>query len=159
MVSNQCFRLALTEKELRRHDSKSTTNLFLYNESPTYIINSTTADTMVVVPESINQYPNRKRFFKISNTVFLWILEESPAPYIRNLNPSLLIIYPIHKYQINTLITIPGVAESVPATPGHIPQITSISTTKIQSAGRCHTAAVSRPSSTPYTISDTTKGP
>ena len=146
MILNTCFLHTIT-------------NLFSYNESPTYIYNSTTVDTMVVVSESINQYPNRKRLFKISNTVFLGVLEESSTQYIRNLNPSLPIIYPIYNYPINTFITIPGVSWSIPATPGHIPQITSIFITKIQSPSRCDTAAVSHPLSTAYDFSDRLKGP
>ena len=122
------------------------------------IVNSTTADTMVVVPQSINQYPLQKRVSKIPHSVFLWVLEGSPRPHIHKSIPSLLIIYPLHKHPINTFGTIPDVSRSIPATPSHILQITSISTTKMQSAGRCHTTTTSRPSSTPYQISALSKG-
>ena len=83
------------------------------------IVNSTTADTMVVVSQSTNQYPKRKRVFNISNTVFLGVPRSSSTPYFLNLIPSLHHIHPAHKCPINTFISIPVVIGSIPATPGH----------------------------------------
>ena len=98
--------------------------------------NSTTADTMVVVPRPINQYPIQKRFLKFSNTVFLWVLEAVSSPYIIRSNPSFHHIHPLNKYQINTFHTIPSVSWPIPATPGIFHQNTPISSTKMWSHGR-----------------------
>ena len=121
--------------------------------------NSTTADTMVAVPESRNQYPIQKRFFKFSNTVTLWVMKEFLSPYIDISNPSFHHIHPLNKYQINTLHTILSISRSIPATPGHFRQITPMSTTKIQSHGRAYSHSVSCPVSTIYISSDPHWGP
>ena len=121
--------------------------------------NSTTADTMVVVPRPINQYPIQKRFLKFSNTVFLWVLEAVSSPYIIRSNPSFHHIHHLNKYQINTFHTIPGVNESIPATPGRFRQNTLISTTKTQLHGRAYSHSVSCPMPTSYISSDAHWGP
>ena len=109
---------------------------------------------MVVVSESINQYPIRKRVSKIQNTVFLGVLRSSSAPYIINPISSLLHIHPVHKCPINTFMTIPDVIGSIPATPGHFCQITPIPTTKQQSHRRAYSHSVRPPSATWYSSID-----
>ena len=121
--------------------------------------NSTTADTMVAVPESRNQYPIQKRFSKFSNTVTLWVLEEFLSPYIHISNPSFHHIHPLNKYQINTFHTIPSVSWPIPATPGIFHQNTPISSTKMWSRGRGYSHSSSCPLPTRYSSFDRQWGP
>ena len=121
--------------------------------------NSTTADTMVVVPDSKNQYPIQKRFSDFSNTVFLWVLEGVLSLNINRSDPSFHHIHPLNKYQINTFHTIPGVRESIPGSPGHFHPNTLISTTKTQLHGRAYSHSTSCPDPTRYTSSDRHWGP
>ena len=109
---------------------------------------------MVVVPQPINQYPIRKRVFKISKSLSLWVLRSSSTPYIRNLIPSLLHIHSIHNYPINTFMTIPDVIASIPVTPGLFRQITPIPTTKYGVTSAQRPAAYTHSQNTPNSSFD-----